>query len=82
MADSQREIAELLRSLGRPPELIAVNVGMPLATIKAWLRTGRWPGPTHRQGRLFDPSGYSPRPTTKPATTASGHGLHLFKRTD
>ena len=83
MTESQREIAELLRSLCRPPELIAANSQIALPTIKAWLRTGRWPGP--RQGRLFDPTGMSPRPepTNQPAiATGRNSGLIHFSRAD
>ncbi len=61
MTPAQRQDAELLRDLGQPAELISVNVGLPLAVVRSWLRTGRWPGP--RQGRLFDPSGYSLSPS-------------------
>ena len=84
MTPAQREVAELLHDLKRPAELIAVNSGIDLPTIKAWLRTGRWPKSSPRQGRLFDPSGLSPRPsTTKPADTNTGNsGLHLFARAD
>ncbi len=81
MTSSQRENAELLKSLCRPAEVIAANAGLPLEIVQNFLKTGKWPGP--RQGRLFDPSGMSPRPsTTKPATVGHSHGLHLFKRAD
>jgi hypothetical protein len=76
MTQAQREIAELLRDLQRPAELIAVNAGLPLEEVKVWLKSGRWPG--LRQGRLFDPNGLSPRPTIKPATVGHSHGLYLF----
>ena len=78
MTPAQRETAELLKSLGRPAELIAANTGIPVEIVKAWLKSGKWLGP--RQGRLFDPTGYSPRPsTTQPATASQGnHGLRLF----
>ena len=81
MTPAQIEIASLLKDLGRPPEMIAANAGIPVEIVKAWLRTGRWPKSTSTQKSLFE-AGASPRETTKPATTASGHGLHLFARAD
>ena len=82
MTPAQREVAELLHDLKRPAELIAVNSGIDLPTIKAWLRTGRWPKSSPRQGRLFDPTGLSPRPpATQPAiATGRNSGLNLFAR--
>ena len=80
MTPAQRADAELLRGLGRPAELIAVNTGLPLETVQHWLRTGLWPGP--RQKTLFDASGWGIRPsTTQPATASRGnYGLSLFAR--
>ena len=77
---AQREVAELLKSLGRPAEAISANSQIDQPTIKAWLRTGLWPGP--RQKTLFDASGWSPRPsTTQPAAaTDRNSGLNLFAR--
>ena len=80
MTTAQRADAELLRSLGRPAEVISANTGLSLAVVKDWLRTGRCPGP--RQKTLFDRDGLSPRPTTKPATVGHSHGLSLFKQVD
>ena len=79
---AQREVAELLKSLGRPAEAIIANTGLPLEIVQNWLKTGKWPGP--RQGRLFDPTGLSPRPeTTQPvATDERDHGLRVFSRAD
>ena len=76
------EAARLLRDLGRPAEAIAANAGLRLEIIQNWLKTGKWPGP--RQGRLFDPIGYSPRPeTAQPvATDERDHGLRVFSRAD
>ena len=78
MTPAQRETAELLKSLGRPAELIAANTGIPVEIIKNWLRSGRWPGP--RQQTLFDATGISPRPqTAQPvATDERDHGLRVF----
>lgn len=78
MTDSQRENAELLKALGRPADVIAVNTGLPLEAVRAWLRTGRWPVP--RQMTLFDRDGYSPRPeTAQPvATDERDHGSRVF----
>lgn len=78
MTRQQREDAELLRDLGRPAEIISANSGLPLDEVRAWLASGRWPGP--RQGQLFDPSGLSPRSEmAKPVTNLrDGHGLRLF----
>ncbi len=78
MTSSQREIAELLKSLGRPAEVIAVNAGLDIEVVTTWLATGKWPGPRRR--RLFDPTGYSPRPeTAQPvATDERDHGLRVF----
>ena len=80
MTVSQRETAELLRSLDRPAELIAINAGIDMDAVQHWLKTGKWPSP--RQGRLFDPTGLSPRlSTTKPTVTTLGNsGLSLFAR--
>ncbi len=81
MTPAQRETAELLRSLDRPAELIAVNAGIPVEIVRAWLRSGRWPKSTPKQQTLFDATGLSPRPETmKPATVGHSHGLHLFSR--
>jgi hypothetical protein len=80
MTPAQRADAELLRSLGRPAEAIAANSQIDLPTIKAWLKSGRWPESTPRQMQLFN-AGASPRESTKPAVTTLGNsGLHPFER--
>ncbi len=74
----QREIAELLRDLGRPAEAIAANAELPVAVVRAWLRSGRWPA-VDRQRALFELAGDSPRETTQPVTASKGNrGLSLF----
>ncbi len=81
MTARQLEICVLLRDLGKPVELIAVQSQVPVEIVRDWLRTGVCKA---HQLLLFDRDGWSPRPDpmTKPATTASGHGLSLFKRAD
>ena len=75
---NQLEAANLLRDLQRSASVIVANTGLPLAAVKAWLRSGRWPA-VDRQKTFFDMAGEQPRETTQPATASKGnHGLSLF----
>ncbi len=81
MTLAQQADAELLRSLGRPAEAISANSQIDLPTIKAWLRSGKWPKSTSTQLELFDAGATSKK--TQPATALDGnHGLSLFARAD
>ena len=74
MTGHQREIAELLRDLGKPAELIATQAQMPVDHVREWLGSGAW------KPRLFD-AGELPREMTQPARTLGGYrGLSLFSR--
>ena len=79
MTPAQQQIAELLRDLKRPADVIAANAELPLSDVKSWLRSGRWPA-INRQRTLFEMAGgNSPRESTKPTTAPKGnHGLSLF----
>jgi hypothetical protein len=78
MTARQQEIAQLLRDLGKTPELIAIQTELPVDRIKDWLKTGVW---KVRQRTLFDAGEVEPRETQKPAITVAGNrGLQLFSR--
>lgn len=76
MNSHQQEIAELLRDLGKPAEMIAIQAQMPVDRVREWLGTGVW---KLRQPSLFDAGALPPQKTTQPASTLGGNrGLCLF----
>ena len=78
MTGQQQGNAELLRDLGQPAELIAINAELPLEIVKVWLKTGKWPVPDKQQVFGFD-AGDQPREKPKPVTSLrSSHGLQQF----
>ena len=78
MTPDQLEIATLLRGLGKSAELIAIQTGLPLEGVTAWLKTDTWPT-VDKQRKLFDAGANEPREMIKPAiATRRESGLHLF----
>lgn len=77
MTVNQQEIAELLCDLKRPAEAIAANSGIPVETVKTWLKSGKWPA-VNTQRSLFELAGEPPLKRRNPQPLRAVTGFISF----